>query len=932
MVSPGDKIKQYKVIRLIGKGGMGEVYLAHDEHLDRRVALKFLAEELRDDPRIRERFLREAKSAAALDHPFICKIFEAGDYDGQAYIAMEFVEGQNLQEKMEKEVLPFRESVDIVLEVAEALEEAHKKGIVHRDLKPANIMIMPQGHIKVMDFGLAKRVAPMGGDIARTLTQASLGLSGQGMIAGTIAYMSPEQARGSPVDHRSDIFSLGIILYEMIEGKHPFSKPSPIETLTSILRDPTPPTHLKQKSINPIVSPIVRKAMAKELGQRYQKVGEFITDLKKIQKETSGGRRTLVRGWPAVAAAILIVALLVTAGILLLRRPAPAPPGSEPKTISVLVSNFQNSTGDPIFDGVLEKTLDISLAGTSFLSIYKRQDALKLAAKLDPRAGDTLNEKLAQLVSLSAGVTVVVGGSLAKTDKGYAINAWALDTVQSKKLYEKTITIGTQAEILRAADRLSAELRSSLGDVSADSVQALTKETFTTTSLEAMTAFARGQELDDIGKSEEALKEYLRAIDHDPNFGRAYASLAVIYLNWGRLDEAEKYFQEAMKRIDQMTDREKYRTRGIYYLMVRDWKKAIDEYSALLKQYPGDYVIHSMLAIAYYYARDMAKAVEEGRLDVKYNPQGVHAHGNMSWYALVVGDLKTAEEESGAALNIQPDYERAYVTLALTQLAKDQPGLAAETYRKLEALSSYGASLAATGLADLAVYEGRLADAVTILETGITFDLKNSMPLHAADKCIMLAEAYLVQGKKEPALEAADRALKASTEIEILFSAARVLLNAGQEDRVRALHTELNKKLQPEPRAYARLIGGELSRTRGEFGSAVKLYQEAKSEVETWLGHYFLGRTYLQAEDYTAAISEFELCLKRKGETASIFLNDLPSFSYLPPLYYYLGRTQEGMNSKSASDSYNKFLKIKEKDDGTDPLVKAARRRLDALR
>jgi serine/threonine protein kinase/tetratricopeptide (TPR) repeat protein len=931
MISPGAKIKHYEIIRLIGKGGMGEVYLAHDTHLDRRVALKFLSQELQGDSKLRERFLREAKSAAALDHPFICKIFEAGDEDGQAYISMEYVEGQNLQEKLEKEVLPFRESVRIVLEIAEALEEAHKKGIVHRDLKPANIMITPQGHTKVMDFGLAKRFQAFeGADFTRTLTQAA-SLSGQGMIAGTIAYMSPEQARGSPVDSRSDIFSLGIILYEMIEGKHPFSKPSPIDTLTSILRDPTPPTHLKQKSVNPIVSPIVRKVLAKEPGQRYQKIGEFIADLKKIQKETAGGTRTLVRGWPAIAAAVLVVALLIMGILLLTRRSSVSPPDSGPKTISVLVANFQNKTGDPIFDGVLEKTLDISLAGTSFISLYNRQEALKVAAKLDPRAGETLNEKLAQLVSRTAGINVVVGGSIDKSDKGYTIKVWALDTFKTKNIYEDSISIGTQSEILKEADRFFEKLRSNLGGVSAGSVQALTKETFTTTSLDAMQAFARGQELDDLGKSEEALKEYLRAIDHDPNFGRAYASLAVIYINWGRLEDADKYIKEALKRLDQMTDREKYRTRGIYYLMVRNWKQAIDEYSALLKQYPGDYVIHAMLAIAYFYARDMPKAVEEGRLDVKYNPQGVHAHGNTSWYALAVGDLKTAEVESLTALKLRPDYERAYVTLALTQLAKGQPAQAAETYQKLKALSSYGATLAATGLADLAVYEGRLGDAVKILEEGIPFDLKNNQGLDAATKCIMLAQTYFLQEKKERAIEAADKAIKTSNEAEIQFSAGLVYLDASQEDRARALHTELNKKLQPEPRAYARLIGGELSRLRGDIGNAVKLFHEAKSEIDSWLGHFFLGRAYFQAEDYTAATSEFEICLKRRGEAASVFLNDLPSFRYLPPLYFYLGRTQEGLNSKNASDFYNQFLKIKEKDDGSDPLVREARRRLAAL-
>jgi tetratricopeptide (TPR) repeat protein/tRNA A-37 threonylcarbamoyl transferase component Bud32 len=929
MFSPGQKIKHYEIIKLIGKGGMGEVYLAHDMVLDRKVAIKFLSEETQKDDLARLRLLREAKAAASLDHPFICKMYEVGEIDDQFYIVMEYVEGKDLRTKLDEGMIPFKDSLQMALEIAEALEEAHEKGIVHRDLKPANIMLTPRGHVKVMDFGLAKHVLGASlEDISRTL-EASLTI--KGAVVGTLAYMSPEQARGQSVDLRSDIFSLGIIVYEMTTGRHPFSKSSPLETMTSILRDATPPVHIRPKMMNPLLSPILRKALAKEPETRYQNVHDMIVDLRKLQKEVVGGVRFLFRGWQLVIAAIVVVALLITGTFLFTHRSSVSPQASGPKTIRVLVANFENKTGDPIFDGVLEKTLDISLAGASFISLYSRQEALKLAAKLDPSAGETLNEKLAQLVGRRAGINVVVGGSIDKSEKGYTVKLWALDTVKAKTIYEESRTIATQSGILRASERFSAKLETNLSGVSPDSVQALKKETFTTTSLEAMRAFARGQELDDLGRSEEALKEYLRAIDHDPNFGRAYASLAVIYLNWGRLEEAEKYFQEAMKRIDQMTNREKYRTRGIYYLMVRDFKKAIDEYSALLKEYPGDYVTHAMLAIAYFYARDMPKAAEEGRLDVKYNPQGVHAHGNMSWYALAVGDLKTAEEESLTALKLQPDYERAYVTLALTQLAKGQPAQAAETYQKLKTLSSYGASLGTTGLADLAVYEGRLGEAVKILEEGIAFDLKSNLSFHAADKYIMLAQTYLFQEKKEPAIMAADRAVKTSNETEFLCSAAQIYLNANQEDKARALHTELNKKLQPEPRAYAKLIGGELSRARGDVGNAVNLFHEANSENDTWLSHFFLGRAYLQAEDYTAASSEFEICLKRGGEAASVFLNDLPSFRYLPPLYFYLGRTQEGFSKESAADSYNRFLKIKEKDDGSDPMVKEARRRLAAL-
>lgn len=909
---------------------MGEVYLAQDTALDRKVAIKFLPEDMQKDSTARMRLLREAKAAASLDHPFICKIFETGEIDNKSYIVMEYVEGKDLRDKLDEGLLPLRDSLQMALEIAEALEEAHGKGIAHRDLKPANIMLTPQGHVKVMDFGLAKQILPKGEEaITKTLTQASL--TEQGAIVGTLAYMSPEQARGDEIDERSDIFSLGILLYEMASGNHPFSKPSAIETLSSILRDPTPAVSVTPKMVNPVLSPILRRALVKEPAGRYQKVADFAVEIRKLLRETIGAPRLLFRKWQMVAGAALIIAMIITGAWFVSRRGpvSSQEPGSE--TISVLVANFENQTNDAIFDGILEKALDISLADASFVTIYNRQEALKLATELDPLAGETLNKELAQLVSRRAGVNVVVGGSIEQSDKGYTVNVWALDTVKSESVYEDSINIGTKSEILKAADRFSAKLRSNLGDISADSVEALTKETFTTTSLEAMKAYALAQELDDQGKEEEALKEYLRAIDHDPNFGRAYSGAANILLNSGRYEEGEAYFEEALKRIDQMTDREKHRDLGLWALYKRDYKKAIDEYSALLKKYPGDYVIHANLAIAYFYARDMPKAVEEGRLDVKYNPQGVHAHNNLSWYALGAGDLETAEKESRTAMELEPGFEKAYITLALTQLAKGELEQAAETYRQLKDLGSYGVTLTAAGLADLAVYEGRLAEAVEILEEGIPFDLENKQGYDAAEKCIMLAHAYLLQEKKELASKAADRAVGIRDDTEIVFSAALVFLNAGQDDKARSLQAELFKKPQPEPRVYAKLIGGEMSRARGDIGNAVNLFHEAKDSIDTWIGHFFLGLAYMDAEDYTAAYSEFETCLKRGGEAASVFFNDIPSYRYLSPVYYYLGRAQEGLGSGAASESYNKFLKVKEKDDGSDSMVKDARRRVDSL-
>jgi tetratricopeptide (TPR) repeat protein/tRNA A-37 threonylcarbamoyl transferase component Bud32 len=930
MVKKGDTVGHFEIVHLLGEGGMGQVYLARDTKLDRNVAIKFLPPDMERDPQMRTRFIREAKSAAALDHPFICKVYETGESEERTFIAMEYVQGKELKERTEEEPFSISEVFRITLEIAEALDEAHRKGIVHRDLKPANIMITPQGHVKVMDFGLAKRVLPKGEEnIAATITQSSI--TEQGVIAGTIAYMSPEQARGDEVDARSDIFSLGIIFQEMLSGIHPFSKPSAIETLSSILRDPPPITQVKPKSINPSLAPVLKKALAKEQEDRYQSVDEFIQDLKKLQKEVTGEGRIRLSKWQMAVGAILIVAMILTGVWIFTRGPSQGQLGTGPAPISVLIADFQNMTDEPIFDGVLEKTMSIYIEGASFISIRNRHDALRSASKLDPRTRDILDEELAQLVSRSEGVNVVVAGLIEESRKGYNIRVWARDPVSAEKISDYSENFETKDGVLKAAEKVALKLRSDLGDVPAESIQALTKETFTTTSIEAMKAYAHAQELADEEKPEEALQEYLKALDYDPNFGRAYASIAVVYFNLGQYKEAEKYFQEAFKRIDQMTDREKFRTQGSYYLMKRDFKNAITQYSSLLEQYPGDFTAHAMLAFAYFYARNMTKAVEEGQQDVKYSPQSLKGRFNLSWYALAAGDFQTAEDEAQGILEQDPDVLDVYVVLALAQLAQGRPAEAAETYQKLEGLDSRGAALATTGLADLAVYEGQLKEAIKLLERGIDFDQANKENYIAAEKSIMLAKALLIQEKNSLAVAAVERALEIDVSNDILFSAAQVCLATGDVEKARALAAELNKKVESEPRAYAKLIGGEMSLVRGDVSTAIGLFMEAQELLDTWLGHFFLGKAYLEAEEFPQAYSEFEQCLKRRGEATSVFLNDLPSFHYFPPLHYYLGRAQEGLGSEAANESYAEFLRIKEKDDGSDPMVQDARRRAENL-
>jgi len=924
----GKKIGRYEIFHLLGKGGMGEVYLAHDPLLDRKVAIKFLTVETEGDPRARERFLREAKAAACLDHPFICQIHETGESEGRAYIVMEYVEGVTLNEKMAAGKLPLKVALQTVLEVAEALEIAHGRGIVHRDLKPANIILTPQGHVKIMDFGLAKRILPSEDWLTQTRTQS---LTEEGAIAGTVAYMSPEQARGAPVDGRSDIFSLGIILHEMVVGKHPFSKPTPMETLTSVLRDLPPPVRTTPKSADNPISQMLEKALAKDPGQRYQKVSELAHDIRKLQGDLAGGGLGF-RRWAWTSGSVLLAAVIFIALWRFVLRPGKEASQPVPKPISVLVADFQNHTGDSSFDGALEQSMGISLEGAPYITVYKHARAHAIANKLSPSPDDRLDLKQALLVSRREGINAVVEASINPHGTGYAMDVRALDPATAEELAKAFQAIKTKAEVIQATHDLAIKIGSGLGAIPPESLKALSQETFSTSSLEAMQAYSRGQELAIQDKYDEAIKEYQRAIASDPDMGRAYAGMAVSCLNINRFAEAEKYYQMAMSRIDQMTEREKFRTSGGYYLFRRDYQKAIEQYSSLIKEYPGDNAGYGNLAFAYFGARKMAEAMEAGETAAALAPQDLISYYNLGWYALAAGQFERAKDAELVAIKNNPQDEEAYVVLGLIELASGRIAEAAESYKKLAPLGPSAAARAAAGLADLAAYEGRLEDAREILDNGIAQDLKNGQLYLAADKYIILAETLFGQRQKANALDCVDKALAQSRAEDIMFAAARIYLQAGAENKAKTIAEALGNKVQAINQAYAKLLSGEMSFNRGDVPGAIRLYREAQPLVDTWLGRFLLGRAFLETGAYTEAYSEFDLCLKRRGEAASILMNDLPSYRYFPPVHYYLGRAQQGLGSPAASESFRQYLKIKEKGDAGDPSVDDARARLAQLR
>ena len=909
--------ERYEILKMLGEGGMGAVYKAKDCELDRLVALKIIRPELAGQPSVLQRFKQELILARKVTHRNVTRIYDLGLAQGLRFITMEFIEGRDLASLLEERRFTVEEAVKILHQVCAALEAAHLEGIVHRDLKPQNIMIESGGRVVVMDFGLARSMEATG------MTQV-------GTVMGTPAYMSPEQAKGLPADHRSDIFSLGIIAYQMLTGEVPFKADTAFASMLLRTQGPPPPPIQLDPNIPQPLSDMVLKCLATEAADRYQSVG----DLEKDLRDWEGGTldRTIVLAptsvaaapiraeskvgkWIAIAAGLaVLVAVGTYGGLRILKKPAgPVSP------MTVIISDFNNHTGDPVFTGTLESALKLALEGASFINAYDRSRMRDLGV---PPITGTFDQSKAQEIAANQGLNVVVSGALDRRGADYLLSLRAIQTVTGKVLANSDETASGKDQVLFAVSKLGTALRKALGDSTSESAQRLSMETLSAASLEAVHEYASGLDATSAGKNDEAIKHLRQAVDLDNNFGMAYTSLASALANAGRRQEADKYIQEALRHIDHMTERERWRTRGNFYRLKGDDQKCVEEYSGLLEKYPSDTGAYTNLSFCLADLRMLPKAVETEQHAVKILPKRALYRANLAAYAAFAGDFQTAARE--AAQLVKMNYDLAFVTQAYASLGQDQIAQAAEAYNQLAKVNP---SLGATALADLAAYEGRYQEAAGILEKGAGDDLSNRLPAkdNAADKLSALAYVQFLRAQKGPALDAAKRALELNHAVRTRFVTARVYAAFGESAKAHDLASSLSGEEQLEPQAYGRLIEGEIALKNGDGKSAAKLFTEGNALLDTWIGRFDLGRAYLASGDFTQADSEFDLCLRRKGEALSLFLDPVPTYSYFPRLYYYQGQARQGMKSEGFAESYKKYLSIREKA-GEDPLIAELRR------